>query len=204
MGEGSELYDGGSWRLAVGGAAGTREPLPLGSLDVSRLPGARVVALVRFEQGATTIVAGCAAGPSDRFAPGLEPVLFDRATALAWSTLAVAPRDAAIERERALARHYERRTVARSERGELVLEQLLAFAGPERELVLCSAACVGPRCSELSLELSGELPEPPPPSALVRAIFFTAERPLPVLGALGGVLVALVALALWRRPYPRP
>ncbi|MBK6519208.1 MAG: hypothetical protein IPG04_34985 [Polyangiaceae bacterium] len=198
------LYDGASWDLALEGARGEGSRPPFDTVDVSRLPGARIVALARFEHEGASIVAGCAAGPSDRFAPGLEAVLFDRATGLAWSSLAIVPRDVAIEREGALARSYERRTVGRSDRGEVVLEQLLAFDGRDLDLVLCSAACVGPRCGEVSLVVRGELPEPPPPNVAVRALFYAAEHPAPVLGAAGAVLLAVVALVLWRRPSPRP
>jgi hypothetical protein len=196
------LYGADGYDVRVELPASTRVNPPLSSVDVSRLPGARVVALADFREGPLVAWAGCVRGPSSRFASGLEGVLFDRAQGVALA--AVPGKDVRVTREAALDRSSVRRAEGTSERGPLVVDQVLAFEGPERDLLLCSVVCAGAGCEDARVRFDGSLPEPPAPNLVVRAFFYTAENPFPVLGAATAVLVAIVVFVLWRRPYPRP
>lgn len=198
------LHDASTYSVHVEVPASKRVDLAPESVDVSRLPGARIVDLARFEAEPMLAFAGCASGASDRFAPGLEGVLFDRAAGLAFQTMGITTSDLVVERDLSDARSYEKLTTGRTDRGPLVVHQRLSFTGPERDLLLCTVACAGPGCEQARLVLDGEPPEPPPASTLLRAFFYAAEHPTPVLGGAGVFVLMLVAIVLWRRPYPRP
>ncbi|NUP10899.1 MAG: hypothetical protein HOW73_33050 [Polyangiaceae bacterium] len=198
------LYAADGYVVRVVVPTSTRSSPPLESVDVSRLPGARIVALARFDADGVVAFGGCARGPSGKFAPGLEGVLFDRATALALKTLEVAPSNLTVERDVAHERSFERRATAASDKGAVVVHQLLTFDGPERDLVLCTVACAGRGCEAAEVRAEGTLPTPPAPNIVLRAFFYTAEHPFPVLGGGAALCLLLVAVILWRRPYPRP
>jgi len=178
-------------------------------LDVSKLPGAEVVAFERFDggAGATTLV-GCVRGPSDRFAPGIESVLFERATSLALRALAVVPSELAVARHHDEPRWSEQVSRGRAQGAELVVHHILTFAGDDRDVLVCSLACHGDGCvtnaRTASLVIEGTPPEPPRANPMLRTIFLVTEHPGVSLGIALGLLLATVAIILWRRPYPRP
>jgi hypothetical protein len=177
---GDLLYDGASWDLALEGARGEGSRPPFDTVDVSRPP--------RLRESSRSLASSTRARRSWRAAPraprtasrqGSKPCCsIERRASRGHRSRSCRATSPSSERLRSPDR-TERRTVGRSDRGEVVLEQLLAFDGRDLDLVLCSAACAGPRCGEVSLIVRGELPEPPPPNAAVRALFYAAEHPTP-------------------------
>lgn len=195
---------------------GAREVTEAPAVNVGGLPGVSVVLRKGFRVAdAGSLGIGCVRGPSDKWAPGVEELVFARATSIAKGSLGVS-----LERLDARPIRSENRVIEQRLSGEgttgaggslVEMRHLLVFAGEAREGVLCSVACVEVRgaslkCSELvsSASFQGSLMEPPPPSLLVRLILASAERPLHA-GALVLVLgIAAVAIVLVRRPRPRP
>jgi hypothetical protein len=199
---------GGDLQAAVEvDAALSRDGAPLPP-DVSRLPGARIegFAVARSGDG-LAVQLGCARAPSDRWVPGLEGVVMERATPLALAPLEL--RTTSLQRVAppsvagATAIEAWSGDVAG---GSVAFVHVLAFAAGDRDAVVCSAVCVEPatgaRCHATlaSLTLEGALGPPPPPGAFARAVIGAAEHPMVAAG--GALLVAagLVALLLWRRP----
>jgi hypothetical protein len=179
--------------------------------DVSRVPGARVVADEAFVGDGLVARAGCARAASDRFAKGLEDVLFDRATGFALraeklSAIEIAVTGASGKIDDGLVGED---VAGKSERGAFRVRHVLTFAGPDRDVVVCTALCLDEgapaRCKSIveSLRAEGTHAPPPPPSLLTRSIFFAADHPL----ASGALLAAAFAIAgAWfvaRRPRRR-
>lgn len=181
------------------GAAASRTPAP----DVSKLAGAKVVAWLEREDGSSHSVAGCIRGPSDRFAPGLEDVLFERATWLALSSLSVAPRELALTAQHATTSGFDQTKKGKTDRGTFIVSHAITFDGEARDLLLCSVACEG-ACDGVALGIEGSPPPVPPPNVLVRSFLWASERPRISLGALGALVLLVTALVLWRRPRPKP
>src|SRR4051794_20837557 len=97
MGASSTLYRDPSGAPEVAWDAPDFVPDPNATTpDVSKLPGAKIVADVAFAGDGVVVRAGCARGPSDRFAKGIEDVLLDRATAFALKAAGAAPSEIAI------------------------------------------------------------------------------------------------------------
>lgn len=198
------LYDATTHQLsAVVPVGGVMQLLPLESVDVSRLPGAQVVALARFDGPNFVAYAGCARGASGRFAPGLEGVLFDRAMGLAFKTMGLAPAQTHVRSTASDDTRFEQ-IVEGSPKEPLRVHQLITFTGEERDLLLCSVACSGSGCEESRLAMTGTPPPAPAPNALLRSVFFAAEHPAAVLGGMTVFAVVLVGFLLWKRPHPRP
>jgi len=186
--------------------------------DVSRLPGASIVAAVAFGDRATLRVrAGCARGPSGRFAKGIEDVLLDRATWFALASETLTPSEMAIVEVRGTIddglieeqRDGKVAAVAASPDGSdraVAMRHLLTFAGKDRDILLCSVMCVGPdkagQCHDVtrSLRLVGTHAPPPPPSLLTHAVFFAADHPVLSLGLVVLAFVLVSGVILWRRP----
>lgn len=196
----------------------TEVPTPrLPVIDVSRLPGA-VIALRRgfhsASEGGSELTALCVSAPSDRWAPGVEELLLERASGLARGALGgeVTRFDVgAIDRSGV---RFEQRFEGAVERGGATHrvrgEHLLGFSGEAKTAVLCSVVCVEPGAAGMAcaprleaLRAEGAWTSAPPPSLLIEAILFTAERPEIGLGAAGALVISIVALVLWRRPKPR-
>jgi hypothetical protein len=181
------------------GEATARTPAP----DVSKLAGAKVVAWLELEAAGSHTVAGCIRGPSGRFAPGIEDVLFERATWLAQSSLAVAPRELATTSQHATANGFDQTKTGKVDRGIFIVSHAITFDGEASDLLLCSVACEG-ECNGVALTIDGDPPPVPPPNAVVRSFLWAADRPRISLGALGALVLLVVAVILWRRPRPRP
>jgi hypothetical protein len=184
-------------------------------VDLSAIAGARVVLRRGMDgEAGLGLRALCVAAPSDRWAPGVEELVLDRASALARSAVA-----GAIERWEAGAirwtgQLFDQRLegTARGAEGALGVRgrQLLGFAGEEREALLCAVLCVepapagaaAPRCGALveGVALEGALSPPPPPSLPARGVLLAAEHPLPAATLLSVVAAAVVAILLVRRP----
>lgn len=201
---------------------GALEVSPLSAVNVAGLPGVTVVLQRGFRaslgaSGEASIAVGCVRGPSDKWAPGVEELVFARATSIARGSIGA-------DLERLDARPIRSENLVIDQRlsgegarlGEPVLVEvrhLLGFAGEAREGVLCSVVCVEPRsegsgtrCGGLvaSASLEGALMEAPPPSALVRLILAAAERPLHAGVVFAVFGLAVVAIVLARRPRSRP
>lgn len=197
----TELLAADSHRIVVRvpGAAIERTAAP----DVSKLAGAKVVAWLEREDAGSHSVAGCIRGPSGRFAPGLEDVLFERATWMAQGSLGVQPRELATTSQHATATGFDQLKTGKTDRGRFVVSHAITFDGEASDLLLCSVACEG-ACDGVTLSVEGDPPAVPPPSVLIRSFLWAAERPRFSLGALGALVLLVTAVILWRRPRPRP
>jgi hypothetical protein len=199
------------YRATVEGVGVPESELP--RVDLSRLPMARLEGAwgARWSDG--RVFALCVAAPSDRYVSGIEPILFDRATALALTALDVRaydPSRASLARDprtvsqRVTARPREAPSGADGVRGDVIeIEHVLGFAGAEREALICTAACVGPaaRCGSVMLRLAGDVRDAPAPGILARATIAAAQHPRGALAL--GVVVGLAALALLLARRPR-
>jgi hypothetical protein len=181
------------------GEAVVRTPAP----DVSKLAGAKVVAWLELEADGSRTVAGCVRGPSDRFAPGIEQVLFERATWLSQSSLGAEAREVAMTSQHATATGFDQTKTGKTDRGSFIVTHSITFEGAASDLLLCSVACEG-ACNGVALTVEGAPPPVPPPNLLVRSFLWGAERPRVSLGVLGALVLLVVAVILWRRPRPRP
>ena len=198
--------DGFAVTLGLPALAVERAPETLPRPDVSRLPGAALLSVRGWDTAETIVRAGCVGGPSSRYAPGIEDVLFEKAT---WMTLTRAGlhpeqlgQTAAVDTDRTF-----QRTLEGVEGGASVrIEHALAFDGPDRSVLFCSALCRGEAsaCKEVTLVIEGASAPPPRPSLVVRSALLAAEMPMVFFAGAAALVVAAVALILWRRPYPRP
>ena len=201
----------GDVRLELVLPDGTRgessEALP--ALDVSMVPGARVVDRFGVRRlGGITLRAACVQAPTDVWAPGIESLVFDRATALARgaSSLPLVWAPGTIERRGGL---FEQRLAGTSPRSSSgAMRHLLAFAGPRQDGILCSFVCASEDRSEAcaaivdAARLTGTLADPPGPSALARLLLLAADRPRAALACFVAIAAAVVVLVLARRPRP--
>lgn len=197
------LAPGVTLRLAVPEGAREEPEGALPAIDVSAVPGARVVLRSGAVSPSATVRAACVTAPSDRWAPGIEELVLGRATGLATAGLG-----AAVDRWEpgpitwADGRFEQRLTGRAGEREVAAIRHTLGFVGPGHDVLLCSVGCAGPGCGEVlaATEIEGTLVGPPPPSALVRAVLLAAERPYEALVACALAAAALVAALLARRP----
>jgi len=202
---------------------------PIGALDpaptwpdVSRLPGASMVGVASGEQGATRVVLGCMRAPSGRWVPGLQSVVFERATPM---ILGAASIDATLGRGPSLAAagaSFSEMHRGKDGERDVVVAHALAFVGADADAVACSLACSEPsreprsepssepsgaaRCDGIAgtLALTGELRPEPPPGLVASAILGASEHPA-IAVAIGSALsVGVVALLLLTRPRLRP
>lgn len=187
-----------------------RAPLPPPPA-VERLPGARMEGFAVADAGPLVLQLGCARAPSDRWVPGLETVVLERATSLAFGPLGLRPGPLERRDPPAIAGATAVARLAGDAGGgrRLDVAHVLAFAGEDADAVACSALCLAPggddRCAEVvgGLALVGGLVPAPPPGPFARAVSWSAEHP-PFAAAIAAVLgVAIVAALLARRP-PRP
>lgn len=204
-----EVAPGVTLRIAAPPGAREEPESALVPIDVSAVPGARVVALRGFADGAVTVRAACVVAPSDRWAPGLEELVLGRATGLAAAGLRVPIErwDAGPIEKRS--DRFEQRVSGRvGDREAAGIAHTLAFVGKEHEVLVCSVACAAapdaPRQACASAlagsGVTGALAAAPPPSPLVRSVLFAAEKPYET-AAIAIVLGALaIALLLARRP----
>lgn len=188
-------------------AALSRDAAPVPP-DVGRLPGARIegFTVARSDDG-LTVQLGCARAPSDRWVPGLEGVVMERATPLALAPLELRPWSL----QRSAAPSIAGATAIESWSGEVTggrvaFTHVLAFAASDRDAVVCSAVCLEPAtgagCEAIlaSLTMDGALGPPPPPGAFARAVLWSAEHPVGAAVGVGIVAAGVVALLLARRP----
>lgn len=195
-------------RIGVPLAGGVeRDPLPPAPA-VERLPGARVEGFIVVDAGDLVMQLGCASAPSDRWVPGLEGVVLERAMGLALAPLGVRP--GALERGQppsipgatAVARWIGDGGDGR----RLDVAHVLAFAGDDADAVACSALCLEPagasRCEALvgGLSVDGALVPAPPPGPFARAVLWSAAHPTAASALAGALGVAIVAVILARRP----
>ncbi len=197
----SELFAAKSFVVEVRGAEGERREVT-STFDVSRLPGAELVASGMWETPEARVISGCVSGPGDRFVDGIEEVLFEKATWLSMRTLEreaaalvpapAAPADVPNIRQRLL-------VGATTEKRPLRVQHLLAFHGDDSDLLLCSIACEG-ACDDVALVLEGTAGTTPAPSWLMRTGLEAAEHPTPTFGVLSAITFAVASVIVWRRP----
>lgn len=179
-------------------------------IEVSRVPGARLVSQAGWHDATTRVFATCAAAPTDRYVAGLEPWLFDQATRLARAAMRIdAPaigRNASRVDGTTTTRRTELEGARVDGRGveQLVVEHTLGFVGPDREAVLCSAVCAGAaaRCEGVRIALEGSLVAPPEPGLLARAVLWAASQPATAGAVVAIAVVGAASLLLARRPRP--
>jgi len=187
----------------------------LPTVDVSAVAGASIALRRAFDgDDGARLYALCARAPSDRWAPGLEELVLERANAIARGAL-----DGEVERFAAhtiepVAGRFEQRFEGALRRDARALtvagKHVLGFAGEARDAVLCTVMCTAPaqdapRCEALieAAQASGRWTEAPPPSLLIRSILLAANHPEGTLGVAGAMAIAACALLLARRPRPR-
>lgn len=205
----TELYAAEGFKLTLEIPSSARElgseelPRP----DVSRLPGASVVAL-RGWDGEAVLRAGCVRGPSSRFAPGIEEVLFEKATWLTLTRVGIEPSALQLTRAKNDERQFERVLHGRQGDDTIRLQHLIVFAGEDRDVILCTTLCRGaPAACEAgvgALAVEGVSAPLPRPSLLARSALWAASDPTTALAVAAGAAALLLAVVLWRRPYPRP
>lgn len=188
----------------------------LPSIDVSRFPGARVVTRLGWSDGAeplparTELFVLCAQAPSDRFAPGLEELVFSYASSFARRHLEPTGLDVWRGHAPTAAdgRYAQRVSAEGTRRAELV--HVLGFVGAQHDAALCTLACVEPSASRVcdgvvaSTSPVGDFVAAPPPNLVASVILEAAESPRAAL-ALGALLALAITFALVvKRPRPLP
>lgn len=212
----AKLAGGATLRFVVPSAAVEVSAENLPRFEVSGLPGARIALRRGFLDGAgTNVHVACVEAPSDRWAPGMEEVVFSVANGVAhravkerlpierWEAGSIVSKDQRFEQKA-----FGKGAADRSSTN-VTAKHVLGFEGVQHEVVLCSVLCDErpdqTACSDLveRAQLEG-LVVAPPPSLLVQAVFFTAEKPADAAAIVGvlGILVAGIVLA--KRPRPKP
>ena len=210
------LGGGATLEFVVPASASEVSPERLPKFEVSGLPGARVALRRGFVdlEGANVHVA-CVEAPSDRWAPGMEDVVFGIANGVAHRAMSERLK---LERWDAGAIVFQNESFeqkvfgqAKSERSSVKLsgKHVLGFEGPKREVVLCSALCDEPRdhdqCADILTHTRVDgLVAAPPPSLVVQAVFFAAEKPWDAVGMAGMLGLLVVGFVLVKRPRPKP
>ena len=188
-------------------------PRELTEPDVSKLPGARLVASFAVDGGGLEVSGGCVRAPSGRFVPGIEGVLFERATALVLRTSKLDPTELAVSKSSAdEAGLFTQRLEGHTTERTLGIAHLLTFVGADRDALLCTVVCSSPsergsgECAPVleTLRIVGSHAPPPDPGLLARTLFLAADHPRPALATLGVVAALIIAWVLARRPRPRP
>jgi hypothetical protein len=210
------LAGGATLQFVVPTSASEAAPETLPEFQVSGLPGARVALRRGFLDAASANVhVACVEAPSDRWAPGMEDIVFGVANGVAhramsqrltletWEPGALVSKDEHFEQKISGKGLHEGSAV------KLSGQHVLGFEGANRDVVLCSVICDEARdqgaCAEIvpHAKLEG-LVAAPPPSLLVQAVFHAAEKPWNA-AALGGVVgMMIVGLVLAKRPRPKP
>lgn len=212
----ASLSGGATLRFVVPTTAVEVSAEQLPRLDVSGLPGARIAVRRGFQDAAgTNVHVACVEAPSDRWAPGMEEVVFSVANGVAhralkerlpidrWEAGSIVSSDERFE-QKAFGK-----SAAEGSAAKVVARHVLGFEGVRQDVVLCSVLCDGLRdqstCAGIvdQAQLKG-LVAAPPPSVLVQAVFFAAERPADAAAILGVVGILVAGLVLAKRPRPRP
>lgn len=199
----------GAW-LAVDASALPRQEtaVELPPVELAGVVGATLVARRGFTDGVEILRVACVRAPSGRWAPGVEGLVLDRATAMAKETLPPLERWSATA-PTSTAGRFEQTLQGRSVDRHAVLRHVLGFIGSERDAVLCTTTCVAPQtgsCAERVARTSahGAFVEAPPVNLWVQTILFAATKPYEAAGWGAALLVMVVSAVLWRRPRPRP
>jgi hypothetical protein len=179
--------------------------LPL--LNLGSSLGAVVVVQRGYVREGEVLRIACVRAPSDRWAPGVEGLVLDRATALAkrtmvaideWSASTITP----------VEDRFEQTLVGRGEQKHAAIRHVLGFVGQDHAALLCTTTCSSPKKASCigrveQTRALGAFVEPPPVHLWVQSILLVANRPyeMAVIGAF--LTMMLVGLILWRRPRPR-
>jgi hypothetical protein len=207
-----EIVPGVQLSLAL--PEGAREPRAsqLPNVDLSAIAGAKVALRVFVEVDGLLLRAVCATAPSDRWAPGVEELVLDRASGLLRIAVGGIVDRWDPEALRVVGFRFEQRFEGAGRQGDTAIairgRHMLAFTGSDHAAVLCSVVCtapvepLAPRCGALveAARLEGELVPPPEPSLLVRGMLLAADQPSLAAAAFAATAAACVALLLARRP----
>lgn len=200
---------GFSYALPTGAAPLAPDALPF--VDVSRLPGARIVTREGTSAPHADVFIVCAEAPSDHFAKGLEDLVMSYATSFARRALAerkVEPLRA--EPLRVDGERFEQRVTGDGE-NHAEIRHVLGFVGDNRDAALCTIACVSrvrdhdSACASLvdNATVYGQFVAAPAPGVAAQILVGAAENPSLAL-ALALTLGAAVGLFLIvKRPRPR-
>ena len=212
------LQGGATLRFVVPNSAREIEPDKLPTFEVSGLPGARVsLRSGYFDAVGTSVHLACVEAPSDRWAPGMEEIVFSMANGLghramsgrmaieSWDAGSIVSKDERFDQQLSGKAKREQTTV------KLLGRHVLGFEGAKKDVVLCSVICDGNEgreqdtCSTIvnGAALDG-LVAAPSPSLLVQAVFFTAEKPVQAACVVGILGMLIVGLVLAKRPRPKP
>lgn len=173
--------------------------------ETGNIPGVRVSAARAWVDGAARVLVGCVRAPDPTFFDGAEQLVFDRANQIVRAAVGDVREMSAGAIEHDAPRWSQRFSGEASER--FSGKHTLSFVARSHEAVVCSLVCRGatsacdPIVSGATLE--GELGEPPPPRAWIRAAFAAADHPRASLLGAALFAFAIVAVVLARRPRPR-
>lgn len=176
---------------------------PTRTLDVSKLPGAKLVGAVEFFGADAEGIGGCVRAGSERYLRGLEAVVFEKASYGLLKSLGIAPIEQRFELEPDRDRIMRRTHSGMTERGPFLIQHQLNFL-EDGDLLLCSTACIGRACEALSLETEGLGAEPPRPGLFMRALEQAIEAPWTALGAVSIAGAAILAILIARRDRREP
>jgi hypothetical protein len=199
-------------RVATPDGAAAEDVASLPMFEIGPLSGAAITLRAGYRGDFGLARIACVSAPARGFAPGVEDLVFGRATQIARSVLPNVTRlDAGPAR--ATASGFEQRLVGDAvlddQASPVVARHVLAFTD-RAGAVVCSIVCVERASGACAVvdqaSFEGELAPPPPPSLAVRALFASVEHPAASLGALLVVAFAFAFVLLRRRPrsLPRP
>lgn len=210
------LEGGATLRFVVPTSAQEAATETLPRFEVAGLPGARVALRRGFlDRAGANVHVACVEAPSDRWAPGMEEVVFGVANGVAhramsqrfsiesWDAGSIVSKDELFDQQLSGKARREQTPV------KLVGRHVLGFEGPKKEVVLCSVMCdEAPQQDACATIVAGAALEglvaAPPPSLLVQAVFFAAEKPLDAAAIVGMLGAFVVGIVLAKRPRPKP
>jgi hypothetical protein len=200
-------------RLSVappaGAVAEAEEALP--KFELGPVSGARVTLRAGFTGAFGVERIACATAPASGYAPGVEDLVFGRATQIARSALSGVSR-LEPSAARATPNGFEQRldgdAVMEGASAHVAGRHLFAFTGRGASAVVCSIVCVervpgGCASSIDGATLEGALGGTPPPSLAITALFAGIAHPEMSLAALALAGAAVTWIVLARRPRSR-
>lgn len=182
------------------------EQLP--AIDLRKVPGGELAAQRAYVGTAETLSLYCARASSSYWAPGLETLALEQATAVARAHLPAMERWTSDPIQRGPG-WREQLVHGSAEQRSVILRHVLGFVGDEHRVLLCTVTCQGQAdpsaCASLLAKAAprGAFVAEPPPSPWVAAALWSANSPREATLMVGLFALGVVALLLWRRPRPR-
>jgi hypothetical protein len=209
-----ELGAGAAMRLPIpAGASRERDDL-VPAVDLSNVPGGRIVARRAYRDTAFALRAICVAAPARGWAAGVEEIILGRASQLAKEALGADVSSFAAGGAKEVGAGFEERFEGQVRReGEVLAirgRHWLGFAGTPREALVCTVACTEPApahtCEAVvaAATPTGVWLEAPPPNLLARSLMLAASSPWWALAVFVAVSFVIATAVIVGRPRPRP